>query len=412
MLISLGWSGATIDRTSGARRCALRRCRRSDHARDFLDDQGGVFGLPLTAPPHSVLVDHVTHPGRTEGGAERKVHGRCPVPTALLSTLVAIASLTVVLVPRPALADQIGDLKAQAATIAQSLIQDQLETDAYRQQYSVASERVMADTQALAQLGRQVGQDQQQIGRDTGDVRRQAINSYMNAGTDVSGSVAVLFSGNAETSQLTDEYTTVATGNLQTALDRLHVAQGTLQHQEAALHQQQSQDQSDQTRQATALGQASSTERQLQSTQHQVTGQLAAAVAAQAAAQANKAAAAVVAAQRAATKPSASGTTSASTTASGPTSPAGSDPALNPFLQCVVQAESGGNYQAVSPDGVYMGAFQFSQATWNMAAQAAGRPDLVGVPPNVASKADQDAVAVALYALDGQQPWLGDRCSS
>ena len=86
------------------------------------------------------------------------------------------------------------------------------------------------------------------------------------------------------------------------------------------------------------------------------------------------------------------------------------DPALNPFLQCVVQAESGGNYGAVSPDGLYMGAFQFSQSTWNSAAQAAGLPDLVGVPPNLASKADQDTVAVALYALDGQQPWLGDRC--
>ncbi|HUY22061.1 MAG TPA: transglycosylase family protein [Acidimicrobiales bacterium] len=76
------------------------------------------------------------------------------------------------------------------------------------------------------------------------------------------------------------------------------------------------------------------------------------------------------------------------------------------------RAESGGNYAAVSPNGMYMGAFQFSQATWNSAARAAGRPDLVGVPPDRASKADQDTVAVALYALDGQQPWLGDRCSS
>jgi hypothetical protein len=77
-----------------------------------------------------------------------------------------------------------------------------------------------------------------------------------------------------------------------------------------------------------------------------------------------------------------------------------------------VQAESGGNYQAVSPNGLYRGAFQFSQATWNFAAQAADRPDLIGVPPNEASKADQDTLAVALYALDGERPWLGDRCSS
>jgi resuscitation-promoting factor RpfB len=77
-----------------------------------------------------------------------------------------------------------------------------------------------------------------------------------------------------------------------------------------------------------------------------------------------------------------------------------------------VQAESGGNYGAVSPNGDYMGAFQFSQSTWNMAAQAAGLPFLVGVPPNQATKAEQDTVAVALYSLDGERPWLGDRCSS
>jgi len=32
------------------------------------------------------------------------------------------------------------------------------------------------------------------------------------------------------------------------------------------------------------------------------------------------------------------------------------------------------------------------------------------VAPDKASKAEQDAVAVVLYALDGHQPWLGDRC--
>ena len=78
----------------------------------------------------------------------------------------------------------------------------------------------------------------------------------------------------------------------------------------------------------------------------------------------------------------------------------------------MVQAESRGNYGAVSPDGTYMGAFQFSQSTWNFAAKAAGLPYLVGVAPNRATKPQQDTVAVALYALDGQRPWLGDRCSA
>ena len=62
------------------------------------------------------------------------------------------------------------------------------------------------------------------------------------------------------------------------------------------------------------------------------------------------------------------------------------DPTLNPFLQCVVRVESGGNYQAVSPNGLYMGAFQFSQPTWNYAAQASNWAILIGVPPNRASR--------------------------
>jgi hypothetical protein len=86
-----------------------------------------------------------------------------------------------------------------------------------------------------------------------------------------------------------------------------------------------------------------------------------------------------------------------------------SDPALNSFLQCALQAESSGNYSAVSPNGLYMGGFQFSQPTWNEAAQLAGLPYLVGVPPNEATPAEQDTLAVALYALDGETPW-DDSC--
>jgi hypothetical protein len=77
----------------------------------------------------------------------------------------------------------------------------------------------------------------------------------------------------------------------------------------------------------------------------------------------------------------------------------------------VLQQESGGNYAAVSPDGTYMGGFQFSQATWNQAAELAGMPQLVNVPPNEATPAEQDDLAIALYNADGQQPW-NDSCRS
>ena len=355
--------------------------------------------------------------------------GRRTIPALLLSTLVALTLPALVRAPGTAGADQVATLKAQATSISQKLIQEQLQVEAYQQQYSVASARTAAEARAIAQVGQQISQDQQQISARTTLVRTEAIRSYTDFGTGSASVDAALFSGNEEKAQAASEYSSIAVGNITTALDQLRTAQLTLQAQESSLRRQRQQDQVDQSRQATYLGQAGATEDQLASLHAEVTGQLATAVAAQSAAQSEAAAAAVAAAQRAAAKSTATHTSpsptapSATTAAPGPgpttttatpvdTSTNTTDPALNPFLQCVVQAESGGNYGAVSPDGLYMGAFQFSQPTWNTAAQAAGRPDLVGVPPNRASKADQDTVAVALYALDGERPWLGDRCSS
>jgi peptidoglycan hydrolase CwlO-like protein len=356
-------------------------------------------------------------------GLNAREHGRRLIAALLLSTLVASTSLVVGSVPRPAGADQVSALQAQAKTVSQQLIEEQLQVGAYQQQYSVSSAKVAADDAAIAQIGQQIAVDQRQIAAKTSSVRKQAIRSYMAYGTGSSSAAGGLFSGSQEGSQEATEYGSIAVGNITTALDQLHTAQRALQSQQVALHQQQAQDQADLNVQTTSLRQADASQQQLESVQAQVTGQLASAVAAQAAAQAAAAAAAVAAAQRAAVAAKPVGTASVGPAPSSPvtSAPSGTaaptggggltDPALNPFLQCVVQAESGGNYQAVSPNGLYMGAFQFAQGTWNTAALAAGLPYLVGVPPNEASKAAQDTVAVALYALDGEQPWLGDRCS-
>jgi peptidoglycan hydrolase CwlO-like protein len=319
-------------------------------------------------------------------------------------------ALAAVLVPVPAAADQIADLKARASQISQALIQEQLQIGAYQQQYSVASAKVATDDRSILQIGRQIGDEKRRIDRQTRIVRQLAIVSYMDAGSQLSGSDAI-FTGNIERVELANEYTTLSAGDIETALDQLHAAQRSLDAHQAILQQEQAKDRSDETHQATDLAQAVSSETQMESEQAQVTGQLATAVAAQATAQAAAAAAAVAAAQKAAVQKAASQATVTVVTAA-PTAVGGPDPVLNSYLQCVVQAESGGNYGAVSPNGVYMGAFQFSQATWNLAALAAGLSNLVGVHPNLASRADQDEVAIALYALDGEQPWLGDRCSS
>jgi hypothetical protein len=78
----------------------------------------------------------------------------------------------------------------------------------------------------------------------------------------------------------------------------------------------------------------------------------------------------------------------------------------DPVLTCIRQRESGGNYSAVSRDG-YLGAYQFAQSTWNIAAGMAGRSDLVGVTVNTATPYDQDDVAWALLQAQGLGPWGG-----
>jgi hypothetical protein len=333
---------------------------------------------------------------------------------------------------RPAGADSVGNLQSQAAGVAQRLVLEQLQVDAARQETSVASARVATDAQAIAQLNQQLAADQRDLAQHLQVVQSQAIQSYIDSGADSSSSDTTLFAGGSARAQAASEYASLAVGNITTQMDQLHTAQHALQAQESALQARQAQDRADQARQSSALDRADAAASALEAQQAQVTGQLAAAVSAQQAQQARAAAAAVASAPKhtAPTTTSATVATQAPTTVPAPTGgstpaptaptapasngdpyPSLSDPALNAFLTCVVQAESGGDYSIVSPNGLYMGAFQFSQPTWNTAASAAGLGLLVGVPPNEATRAEQDTVAVALYALDGQQPWLGDRCS-
>ena len=349
-----------------------------------------------------------------------------------LPVLVVLATLPIGAALGPAGADQLTDLQSQAAAVSHDLVLEQLQVDAAQQQSSVAAGRVAADQQAIAQLSQQIATDQQSIDRHLHIVQAQAIRTYVNSGADSTGGSAALFQGNTAAAQTASEYASLAVSTITTDLAQLHTAQHVLVARQSALQARQSQDRADEAQRTAALGQASAAASQLRSKQSQVTGQLASAVAAQQAVQAKAAAAAVARAHKVA-PPAASTTATIPASPTGPTAssgtaavagpapnparsgvpyPALSDPALNGFLSCVVQAESGGNYGIVSPNGLYMGAFQFSQPTWNSAAQAAGLGLLVGVPPNQVTRAEQDTVAVALFALDGQQPWLGDRCSN
>jgi hypothetical protein len=78
----------------------------------------------------------------------------------------------------------------------------------------------------------------------------------------------------------------------------------------------------------------------------------------------------------------------------------------DPFLVCTRARESSGNYGAVNPAGYY-GAYQFSQPTWDVTANHAGTPQLIGVRPDAASPWDQDQLGWVLYEWQGNAPWGG-----
>lgn len=68
------------------------------------------------------------------------------------------------------------------------------------------------------------------------------------------------------------------------------------------------------------------------------------------------------------------------------------------------RCESTHNYRAVSRSGLYRGAYQFSQATWDWVASI-HYPYLVGIDPVDAAPGWQDVMAYTLYAMRGWDQW-------
>jgi hypothetical protein len=353
--------------------------------------------------------------------------------------LVTAVTTTVVVPDGSVAADQVSDLKSQAAQIAKDLVLEQLQIGTYQQQYDVDVAKIQQDQAAIGSTEDKIHADVGRVTRDRKRLQSEAVSAYINLDPEVNGTEALFV--NQKTAATRAEYEKVASGDIALAIDALHTDESGLRAERATLEQQEARDQATTNQEATLANSARQTEGQLASKQSEITGELVVAVAQQQAAQAAAAAAAVRAAQAKAaaaavttrtsarppatststqgsvTRPSSGTTSSTSAPSSGSSSGAssgassGGNPSLPPFLQCVLQAESGGNYSAVSPGGTYMGGFQFSQATWNQAAALAGMPQLINVPPNQATPAQQDDLAIALYNADGQQPW-NDSCAT
>ena len=353
----------------------------------------------------------------TKPGLRGRVQRLAGVGTVGLSFVTAIIA-TMVVPLGPAAADPVSSLKDQATQIAQDLVLEQLQIGAYQQKYDIDTVKVQRDAAKIRSNVDQIRADVSRVKRDRKRLQSEAVSAYINLSPEVRGTDALF--DDEKRAPTVAEYEEVASGDISLTIAALHTDQKGLRAQRAVLEQLEARDQATTSQEATLTHAARQTEVQLASKQSEIQGKLAVAVAQQEAAQAAAAAAAVRAAQAKGAPAATAATPSrnsqpppSATSSTGPptstVSTSSGDPSLPPFLQCVLQVESGGNYNAVSPGGTYRGGFQFSQSTWNEAAELAGMPQLINVPPNEATPAEQDDLAIALYDADGQQPW-DDSC--
>ena len=169
---------------------------------------------------------------------------------------------------RPASADQIATDKAQAAAITAKIQATQGQIQALTGQVQAADYRLSQLDSQIAANQAQVAKDQTEVAKDQSQLRTQAISDYTSSGT--SNQITQMFSGNPNTSDVRSEYSSIATGNVTTTIDRLHTAQAQLQATQGALKQQQTQAQATKDSLSTAQSQANALVAQDQQTLNSV----------------------------------------------------------------------------------------------------------------------------------------------
>jgi peptidoglycan DL-endopeptidase CwlO len=196
----------------------------------------------------------------------KKARRRAIPVVALMTTLGLTGALFSS--ARPASADQIATEKAQAAAIAAKIQATQGQIQALTGQVQAADYRLSQLDSQIAANQAQVAKDQTEVAKDQSQLRTQAISDYTSSGT--SNQITQMFSGNPNTSDVRSEYSSIATGNVTTTIDRLHTAQAQLQATQGALKQQQTQAQATKDSLSTAQSQANALVAQDQQTLNSV----------------------------------------------------------------------------------------------------------------------------------------------
>ncbi len=201
----------------------------------------------------------------------------------LAGVVVTVLSLVSVVSPRPAEADSLSSARAQATEINAQLQADAQKVDALSQSYDAALQRVQQLNGQLAQTRISIGKDKQRVAIDQRNLRRDALDAY----TSDSGSsgLQTMFGGGGQKAVVTNEYRSVASGNISSAVDRLGQAESRLTAEQGQLQATQSQATVALTQASTSRQQAEATVADQQATLATVTGRIATLVAQQQAAE-------------------------------------------------------------------------------------------------------------------------------
>jgi cell wall-associated NlpC family hydrolase len=226
--------------------------------------------------------------------APRKSTRKRVFAVVALASSLGIASAAFSAARPASAAPSLADAQAQAKSITASIA-------AANAQIQTLTGQVQASDFKLDQLNSQIAASQAQIAKDQAVVdtdqtqlRGQAITDYTNSGT--TDQMTQMFSSDPNTSGIRSEYSSIATGNVTTTIDKLHTAQSQLQANQASLQQQQSSATTTRNSEQAAESQANALAAQDQASLNSVNATIQADIAAQQAAAAAAAKAAAAAA--------------------------------------------------------------------------------------------------------------------
>jgi len=230
------------------------------------------------------IVTDVERPsGHSTPRSERSVrHLRRAVGPVLAMVTVFSCTVLPVLSTGPANAATEGSLQAQATQLEQQISSAQSEIEGLSQKYDEAESQITSLQSQITTTQNKINADHQQVANDQQTLRKAALNAYINDGSEVSTNP--FFSSNQSSAAAQQEYGNVANGDLNTAVDNLHIAQGVLNAQESSLSTQKQQEESAASAANNALASSNAQEQTLDGDLSQVKGQLATLVAQQQAA--------------------------------------------------------------------------------------------------------------------------------